>query len=626
MSPTVSHCRGHLYKNYPHISKNISLDIDLATKIRYNICTMKMVWTPSNIYTVTKRIRRSETVMKFLYRDVLHCAEKSQHRQMRSAIRDPKSPDYGKHILENGIHEPGVELAYIHKSVFLYVCPDSIYYRKPEVLDFIETTCFSAENTTHEDGTNDLVISNYHQAEFFATPSLCAAYKHMEALPQKTAREEEVTEIIYHITERICQGLLVSGFHTPNHRWVHTAALFHAYNTLREKDERYLILANKYLAEKIDIDENGEFSERSAGMYSAVSDRALCEIAIQANKPELFEHVKKNLLLVYKYIEKGNLIFTQNSRRKDKGEVGSSTLFDFDRYGDICLTAYAATSDPIFLQILASALNKRTSFNPPAFSFEVFLRYPQLTASDVDLSTIPSIDEDFHLFHPKTNVVRAKQNGAVYTILSKNPNFLHITAGNISVCARICSSFFAKAQFYSDSIEQVGKKQYRMTFHTDADYKRPFDTPPEGSENYWSMDYNSRESVCYCEYGYILDLGFTENGLDLHIQTTGMPNVPFKLEFATAPDVFVKAGTAMTQAQAGGFISASEGDIALCNFGGDQITFKGAFAKHFYHKAMRGSLPVSPSQYTVFFTDFSPVDRKISIVCENDLPWDYYSN
>jgi hypothetical protein len=139
------------------------------------------------------------------------------------------------------------------------------------------------------------------------------------------------------------------------------------------------------------------------------------------------------------------------------------------------------------------------------------------------------------------------------------------------------------------------------------------------------MDYNSRESVCHCEYGYILDIDFTENGLDLHIQTTGMPNVPFKLEFATAPDVFVRAGNAMTQAQAGGFISASEGDISLCNFGGDQITFKGAFAKHFYHKAMRGSLPVSPSQYTVFFTDFSPVDRKLSIVCENDLPWDYYS-
>jgi hypothetical protein len=139
------------------------------------------------------------------------------------------------------------------------------------------------------------------------------------------------------------------------------------------------------------------------------------------------------------------------------------------------------------------------------------------------------------------------------------------------------------------------------------------------------MDYSSRESVCLCEYGYILDLTFTENGLDLHIKTTGTPNVPFKLEFLTEPNVHVRAGSAMTQAQAGGFICASEGDISLSDFDGDRITFKGAFAKHFYHKNMRGSVPAAPSQYTVFFTDFSPVDRKISIVCEKDLEWDYFS-
>jgi len=563
--------------------------------------------------------------MKFLYRDVLHYTEKLQRLQMRSIIRDPQNPDYSKHILESGIHEPGAELGYIRRSTFLYLCPDSIYYKKSEVLDYLELLCLCAEKYTHEDGTNDLVISNYRQAEFFATPGLCTAYKQMEALPDKTAREAEITERIYKVTELICKGLLVSGFHTPNHRWVHTAALCHAYNTLREKDERYMILAKKYLAEKIDIDENGEFSERSAGMYSAVSDRALCEIAVQANMPELFEHVRKNLLLVYKFIEKGSLIFTQNSRRRDKGEVGSNVLFDFERYGDICLMAYANTHDPIFLQILASALNKRESYIPPTFNFETFMRYPELLQSNIDLSAVPSLDEDFHIFHPNSNIVRAKQNGILYSVLARNPDFLHITVGHISVRARMCSSFFAKAQFLPDRIEQIGEKQYRMVFETAADYKRPFDTPPEGSENYWSMDYSSRESVCSCEYGYILDLTFTENGMELHIRTTGTPNVPFKLEFATAPDVHVRAGSAMTKAQPGGFICAREGDISLSNYEGDRITFRGAFARHFYHKDMRGSLPVSPSQFTVFFTDTSPVDRRISIVCEKERAWDYFS-
>jgi len=563
--------------------------------------------------------------MKHLYREVLKNAETLQRRQMREIIRNPESPDFGKHFLESGLHEPGAGLGYIRRGVALYLCPDSIYYKSPEVLDYIELLCIRAEMDTHEDGTNDLIISNYRQPEFFATPGLCHAYHLMSAIPEKTAREAEITEQIYHITERICRGLLVSGFHTPNHRWVHTAALCHAYNTVREKDERFLTLARKYLAEKIDIDENGEFSERSAGMYSAVSDRALCEIAIQANMPELFDLVRKNLLLVYRFIERDSLIFTQNSRRRDKGEVGSNTLFDFERYGDICLIAYANTHDPIFLQILASALQKRENPTPPTFSLMPFILYPELRESTESLSAIPSLDEDFHIFYPGSNIVRAKQNGAVYSILARNPDFLHITVGEISVRARMCSSFFAKAQFLPDTIEKIGEKQYRMTFMTSADYKRPFDTPPQGSENYWSMDYGSRDSVCLCEYGYTLDLCFTENGIKLHIQTSGTPNVPFKLEFAVSPEVYVRAGSAMTKACPGGFICASEGEITLSDYHGGRITFDGAFAKHFYHKNMRGSLPVPPSQYTVFFTDYSPVDRTVSIVCERDLPWEYFS-
>ena len=564
--------------------------------------------------------------MKFLYREVLHRADKDQQKYMRSIIRDSKHPDYGKYVLESGIYEPGMAVVLIRRSVFLYLCSDSIYYKNPDVLNFIEALCTRAEEDTHEDGTNDLVISNYRQPEFFHAPGLCHAYRAINALSNKTERETEISEKLYHITKRICYGLLVSGFHTPNHRWVHTAALFNAYNTVHEKETRFLELANKYLAEKIDIDENGEFAERSAGMYSAVSDRALCEIAVQANMPELFDYVKKNLLLVYKYIEKGSLIFTQNSRRKDKGEVGSSALFDFERYADICLTAYANTHDPIFMQIFASALQKRENNSSYSVGIETFMLYPQLKDCGVDLSEVPSLDEDFLIFHPHSNILRTKRNGVIYSVLAKNPDFLHITAGNLSVRARICSSFFAKAQFLPDTIEKIGENQYRMTFQTSADYKRPFDTPPEGSENYWSMDYSSRDSVCLCEYGYILDLTFTDKGIDLHIQTTGTPNVPFKLEFATAPDVYVKAGNAMTQAQAGGFICASEGEISLYNFNGDKITFEGAFAKHFYHKSMRGSVPVSPSQYTVFFTDISPVDRKISIVCEKERAWDYYVN
>lgn len=563
--------------------------------------------------------------MKRFYRDSLDLYERSLCSEMRNQIRDPQDPYCGKFVYENGLPEPGVIFGLTERAVLLYLCKDSVYYQKKEVLEYIRLLYLSSEDCIHADGTNDLLVSNYRQPEYFGIPSICNAYRLMCALPDKTPEEEEITEMIYDLAKRISGGLLASGFHTPNHRWVHTAALYQMYNTLHEKDERFVTLAKKYLAEKIDIDENGEFSERSAGMYSAISDRALCTIAVEANMPELFDLVKRNLCLVYRFIEKGSLIFTQNSRRKDKGEVGSSTLFDFDRYTDICLTAYAETHDAEFLQILKAAMDNRTGNEPVYSPFRTFMLYPELQNLSVDLSALPPIEEDFHMYLPKSYIVRAKEKGAVYSILARNPDFLHITVGDISISARICSSFFAKAQFLPDEIEKIGEKQYRMTFHTWADYKLPFDEPPAGSENYWSMDYKSRKSISRSDYGYTVDFTFTENGLKLHMQTHGTEKVPFKMEIAVTPGVHVRAGTAMTIGNAGEFLCATEGDVNFCNFDGDSLTVKGVFAKHFYHKDMRGSIPTPKNKYVLFLTDFAPVDRTVEFICQKDRPWDYFT-
>ncbi|MBQ3489339.1 MAG: hypothetical protein IJA86_01970 [Clostridia bacterium] len=562
--------------------------------------------------------------MKQFYFYALQGAQNLLQRGMRNIIRDFSNPYYGKIFADNGLFEPGSSFVYMECAITLYVCPDSTYYKKPSVREFIHLLCAGVEDSIHEDGTDDLIISNYHQPEFFNMPHICYAYRLLRDFPEKTEAENEIAEKIYHLLERLSQGLLSSGFHTPNHRWVHTAALYYAYNTLREKDERLLHRAKQYLAEKIDIDENGEFSERSAGMYSAVSDRALCQIAMEANMPELFELVKKNLLLVSRFIEKGTLIFTQNSRRKDKGEVGSNTLFDFERYTDICLMAYANTKDLSFLGILKNGLSGKPANAVIHSPLRLYMLYPELRNISVNFSLLPPPEKEFHLFYPQSGIVRVKKNGVIYSLLARNPDFMHITVGNISIRARICSSFFAIAQFLPDAIEKIGENQYRMSFHTRADYKLPFDTPPEGSENYWSMDYNSRQSICRCDFGYTVDFSFTETGLKIHIQTHGMEKVPFKLEIAVPTDVYIRAGSAMTVATAGNFLCASEGDVSLSNPEGDSLTVKNVFAKHFYHRNMRGSVPSPCDKYLLFLTDFSPVDRTVEIICERNRPLDYF--
>lgn len=563
--------------------------------------------------------------MKQLLMNAINYIDNYAHTILIATPSDPKSPYYGISRTAVGLSNPGFEgLHYIGLLATVYTFPQSKYYQSNTVLKTLSALCHGVDKLLHEDGTGDLVISNFRQPEYFDIPQTCLAYRFMSALQNPSEEEKAVTEQIYHCVERSAMGLLSSGFHTPNHRWVHTAALYFVYNTLHEKDERFLTLANKYLAEKIDIDENGEFSERSAGMYSAVTDKALCEIAIEANKPELFDLVKRNLRLVYRYLERESFIFTQNSRRTDKGEVGSDSLFDFTRYVEVCLLAYANTHDLEFLQILFSVISKRKRNDSFYTLLYPFLLYPVLMEEMPDLSSLPPLEEEFHAFYPNSGIVRAKDKTATYSIVARNPVFFHTTVGNITISARMCSSFFAIAQFVPDTIEKIGEKQYRMHFQTAQDYKLPFDVPPEGSENYWSMDYKSRKSISRCEYSYTVDFTFTDNGIQLHVATDGTPNVPFKLEFTVTPDVHVRAGSAMTVGNAGSFICAKEGDIELRNYSGDSITIKNAFAKHFYHKDMRGSIPSPSNKFMVYLTDFSPIDRTIEIVCEKDRPWDYY--
>lgn len=562
--------------------------------------------------------------MNQLYPTSLKNTEKYVKNFLTIIVRDPKSPYFGKPRLANGLYEPGCSFGLIERVAEVYCWPESIYYKSEDILQFLHLLCVGAEDAIHEDGTDDLIVSNFHQPEHFNFPAIYHAYRFLTEIPNPTEKERIITEEVYHLVERLAEGLLSSGFHTPNHRWVHTAALFYAYNALKTKDERFLALAEKYLAEKIDIDAYGEFSERSAGMYSAISDRALCEIAVEAGKPELFELVKRNLLLVSRYIERESLIFTQNSRRKDKGEVGSDTLFDFERYIDICLIAYANTHDLTFLQIVKNAMDNRSEEKPIFVPLRIYMRYPELKKLDLDSLELPEMEKEFHAFYPDSHIVRAKTKDAVYSILAQNPDFLHITVGDIRISARMCSSFFAIAQFLPDEIEQTGEKKYRMSFHTAADYKLPFDVPPQGSEKYWTMDYKSRKSISRCEYGYTVDFEFTEKGLRMHLETDGMPNVPFKLEFAVTPNAYVRAGNALTMATPDNFICAADGDIALCNHAGDRITIKGAFAEHFYHKDMRGSLPSPNHKFMLYFTGFSPINKTVEIICEKDQPWDFF--
>jgi hypothetical protein len=120
---------------------------------------------------------------------------------------------------------------------------------------------------------------------------------------------------------RAGEALVAGGVHTPTHRWVVAAALarLHALHP----EGRYVARVDEWLAETIDIDPDGQFTEKSTSVYSPVVDRALLTIASRLDRPSLRDPVRKNLEMTLHYVHPDGEVVTEASRRQDKYQRGS---------------------------------------------------------------------------------------------------------------------------------------------------------------------------------------------------------------------------------------------------------------------------------------------------------------
>ena len=95
------------------------------------------------------------------------------------------------------------------------------------------------------------------------------------------------------------------------------------------------------------------------------------------------------------------------------------------------------------------------------FPLRLYILYPELKNLSVNFSELAPPETNFHLFHSNSGIVRVKKNGIIFSLLARNPDFMHITVGNITIRARMCSSFFAIAQFLPDAIEKIEENMAR---------------------------------------------------------------------------------------------------------------------------------------------------------------------
>ena len=185
--------------------------------------------------------------MNQLFKNTLAVSEETTRHILATIIRDPESRFFAKPLTVDGMYDQAASLVWMAEMGAVYFIPESKYYKNEDLIGLFRDMCVAAETAVHEDGTNDLIISNFRQPEYFHFPLLCQVYRQFEKLESPTETEADAAAKLYYLIERLSGGLLSSGFHTPNHRWVHTAALCYAYNTVKPQNPRFMELAEKYL-------------------------------------------------------------------------------------------------------------------------------------------------------------------------------------------------------------------------------------------------------------------------------------------------------------------------------------------------------------------------------------------
>lgn len=258
-----------------------------------------------------------------MYKQLVISNDKAVERGVTRQVLDPESRYYG------GTIDPATGVAWVNHTTgtptemcywgAALVNPDSAYYRDGELLKHLHLASEYVLRAQHEDGSISPGWTNYHSPPDTAFVVVGYAQLYQLLLQEDWEELQPVTDNMRLFLERTIPVLLTGGCHTPNHRWVLSAALGFLYQLfgLKAAAQR----AEQWIAEGMDITPDGEWTERSNGIYSAVSDIMLIHAARLLDRPDLMEPVRLNLRMMVYLVHPSGEIVTDYSGRQDLGHM-----------------------------------------------------------------------------------------------------------------------------------------------------------------------------------------------------------------------------------------------------------------------------------------------------------------
>ncbi|MCC5936971.1 MAG: hypothetical protein JJU34_06795 [Lunatimonas sp.] len=510
---------------------------------------------------------------------------------------DPSSPQFGSVVDGVGMVTAHSVTSLIKTALNALISEPSAYFGDQRLIEVVGAAVGVLLKLQHADGTIDLVTTNFHSTPDtgFIVKWLAPGYRLLAA--SDVPNTDRITKPLWTFLERAGEALKVGGIHTPNHRWVVCSALAELHKISPEPG--YRKRAEQWLAERIDLDSDGQYNERSSYIYSSLSNRVLISTARGFDMPELLDYVRKNLAMTFYYIHPNGEIVTEASGRQDNSIVGFLENYYYPY-------RYLAIQDKNPQFAAACRLIEQTAFSKVTGFLHYFLEDPSLWQELPGSTPLPV---SYSKLFTHSGLARIRRGNYDASILANSAAFFNFHKKEAVLQGiRFASAFFGKGQFVSEHIEE-GAGTFILKSSLEGPYSQPLPVEHLPNDGDWEkMPRALRPQSEVQRYHAQVVISEVDGGFALDVEIGGTDQVPFALEFIFRPGGTFSGVEAHDSLPGVYFLKSGMGAYKA---GEDTIAFGPGHHTHQWVD-IRGGLPRTGSP-TVYLTGMTPFRERLLI-------------
>jgi hypothetical protein len=539
---------------------------------------------------------------KLTYQTLVGHLDAAVESLLPDQIIDAGHPEHGGFVSARDGMAGGAHFGCMMTLGFAWLCEGSRYHGSEDVRDRLIEAAGFARAIRRPSGRYDLITTNWDCGPYTAFAIQAIAPVVAAARTSGLDGADQIEEQFGEIIRAAAPGMASGGFHTPNHRWVLTSALSQAWSLYPDLDVVPTI--ESYLSETIDINPDGEYTERSTAVYNAICNRSLRLTAEHLDRPELLDAVRLNLDASYHLLHADGSVVTSLSNRQDRGQhvIPVSMIDSYYALARIDSNGfYASVADWLGTHGRAGA----------AWSLEPFISHPEWKADDLVREPLP---DTYTCMMPTSGVWRSRNGKTSATAATGITSPLSVRQGDIEVGLKVCATYFGRAQFRGDRIETIDDG-IRLTFDGKGErreapgYWHPVNRPVSMDDYRQVMQ--ERDYTAYDLLSMTLDVTQVDGGFDVHLKTNEpFDNIPLEILFAFSPGGTLHSDSLIADGQAGHTAFLRTG-YATYHMGKDAISIGPGACAHTM-RDMRNSEP-EPTAFRVLTTFRVPVDTTVEI-------------